>query len=470
MADSYDLVLVGTSFASSFFLHEYLARARASARVLALEWGRRRSQRENLETGRHSDFEFSDIAVNPHPLKRWTSNIAFGGNSNCWWACAPRMLPADFELRSRYGVGVDWPVTYDTLEPFYTRAEQIMAVSGPDNGSLFPRSAPYPQPPHRLSVPDELLRAANPGSFFVMPTARARVPTANRAACCASSRCNLCPVDAKFTIGNELAWLYEDPRVELRVNCKATHLDVVGGTATGVFFESQGEVQRVDADLVALGANALMNPVILLRSGFSHPWLGAGLSEQASTTATLYLDGVDNFQGSTSLTGHGYMLYDGPHRRQRAACLLEFSNVPRLRPEPGRWRQLVGVQLIYEDLPRQEDRVTVEPDGRPRTVFSRHSDYTQRAIDENERLLAEAVSALPIERIEYSRDVRGTENHIQGTTRMGLDPSVSIVDSQFVMHECRNVIVLGSGTFPTSAPANPTLTLCALSLRAASLL
>ncbi|MDH3200109.1 MAG: GMC family oxidoreductase [Myxococcales bacterium] len=471
MDNNYDLILVGSSFASSFFLLEYLRRFGPDRRVLVLEWGRRRSHQENIESRRHSDFDFEDIAHNPHPTKQWVSNIVFGGNSNCWWACTPRMLPSDFELNSKYGVGVDWPIGYDDLEPFYAKAEQIMSVSGPDDGSPFPRSTPYPQPPHRFSEPDRVLKQANPDTFFVMPTARARVATKNRPACCATSTCHLCPIDAKFTVQNELAWLYEDPRVELRLNAKVTHLELAAGVAKGVHYEKDGRTHRVAGDLIGLCANALMNPSILLRSGVSHPWVGGGLSEQVSNSAKIYLDNLDAFQGSTSLTGHGYMLYDGMHRRERAACLIEFSNKPVLRPEFGRWRQILPVKLIYEDLPKLEHKIDIDSgDGKPRTIFGRHSDYTQRAIDENRQLLARAVSALPVESIEYEGQVSRTEAHILGTARMGTDPSTSVVDPGLTMHSHRNVLVLGGSAFPTCAPANPTLTICALSLRAASML
>ena len=71
--------------------------------------------------------------------KPWLHSPIFGGGSNCWWGCTPRLLPNDFRLRSAYGVGADWPVQYDELEGFYQEAEEIMAVSGP-------REAPFPDP------------------------------------------------------------------------------------------------------------------------------------------------------------------------------------------------------------------------------------------------------------------------------------------------------------------------------------
>ncbi|RWE71949.1 MAG: GMC family oxidoreductase, partial [Mesorhizobium sp.] len=95
---------------------------------------------------------------------------------NCWFAQTPRFHPKDFRLKSLYGIGLDWPLSYDDLEPFYCTAEAIMSISGdPDMAAVMPRSGPFPQPPHRMSAPDRRMKAAQPGQHFVMPTARARI-------------------------------------------------------------------------------------------------------------------------------------------------------------------------------------------------------------------------------------------------------------------------------------------------------
>src|SRR4029077_8975305 len=128
---------------------------------------------------------------------------------------------------------------------------------------------------------------------------------------------------------------------------------------TAVVFDQGGERRQAAGELVGLGANALFNPSLLRRSGLAHPLLGAPLREQVSVSVVVHRDGLDNYQGSTSLTGHGYMLYDGEHRAERAACLVETSNVPLLRLERGRWRQRMEVKFIFEALPDEKNRVRV---------------------------------------------------------------------------------------------------------------
>lgn len=467
----FDLILVGSSFASSFFLYRYLQRARPSARVLVLERGQLREHAWQVTHHEELDQQARISYSGARSTKPWVFRLAFGGSSNCWWACTPRFLPEDLRLRSTYGVGRDWPVSYDDLEEYYCEAEEIMAVSGPDDGSPYPRSRPYPQPPHRLSDPDRLFKRRFPDAFFNQPTARpTRTLDSGRRRCCANGVCSRCPIDSKFTILNSLQHLYRlDPRVTLLTGATVTALDVANDRVAGVHYELAGVEHLARGELVGLGANALFNPFLLLRSGLTDGMAGQGLLEQVSVNVQVDLRAVDNFQGSTSITGSGYMLYSGDHRRDRAAALMESWNVPQLRDERGKWRQRIRLKFIYEDLPQPENRVTVgaDPAG-PEVEYVRHSSYAQRGLDALESDLSRVLDALPVERYRVVQsDVPSTEGHILGTTSMGDDPKTSVVDGHLIHHRVRNLVVLGGSVFPTISPANPTLTICALSLRAA---
>jgi choline dehydrogenase-like flavoprotein len=467
--DYFDLVLVGSGFASTFFLHRYLARTRHPVRVLVLERGEVREHRWQLAHRDQIEDEARGSVDVRQSSKRWTFRLAFGGSSNCWWACTPRFLPEDFRLRSTYGVGRDWPLTYDDLEEYYSAAEALMSVSGPDDGPPFPRSRPYPLPPHHFSDPDRLLKRRFPDAFFNQPTARpSRALESGRPRCCASGVCGRCPIDSKFTILNSLAGVYRDPRVTLTSGATVTALDVSNDRVRGVHFQHAGSRQSVRADLVGLGANALFNPFLLLRSGLADGNAGQGLLEQVSVNVMVDLDGIDNFQGSTSITGSGYMLYAGAHRRERAAALMESWNVPLLRDERGKWRRRLRLKFIFEDLPQLENQVVAADATRPAIHYARHSSYAQRGLDHLESDLSHVLEALPVERYQIVRpDALTTEGHILGTTVMGTDAADSVVDRDLVHHRVRNLLVLGGSVFPTISPANPTLTICALSLRAA---
>src|SRR5262249_60082866 len=126
--------------------------------------------------------------------------------------------------------------------------------------------------------------------------------------------------------------------------------------------------------------------------------------------------------------GHGYMLYaDEARRREKAACLIETWNVGLLRPDPGKWRQVLHLRLVIEDLP--EDGNRVELDGNmPRATFARHSDYALRAVRDLQGDLERVLSPLPLERLIIAPTIEPTESHILGTAVMGRDASASVVD------------------------------------------
>lgn len=466
----YDLAVVGSSFASSFFLYEYLKHAPANARVVVLERGALWSHDRQISERSNSPFDTDSqyTAVGAHS-KAWNFSIGFGGGSNCWWGNTPRLMPADFEMRSRFGQAEDWPFGYDALEPYYEEAEAIMSIAGPRDGSPYPKSGPYPSPPHLQTRPEELLRALDPTKFFEMPTARASTPLDSRAACCGNGVCHLCPMDAKFTILNGLAAPYADPRVTVALGAEVDSVIVEGGAATGVAFRRGAQELSVRADFVALGANAIFNPAILLKSGLKHPLIGKRIHEQIGLRGEVLMDGVPSFQGSTSVTGLAYHLYDDEaRRRDLAACLIETWNVGLYRADPGKLTHVLPIRMVFDDLPRDENRVIAAPGetGAPRVHFDGHSDYALRALARAQEDAEKVFSGLPIEGVRMRRAPEPTEAHIMGTAPMGKTAEDSVVDHSCLLHEHRNVAVLGGSAFPTGSPANPSLTIAALSLRA----
>ncbi|CAN5780856.1 GMC family oxidoreductase [soil metagenome] len=472
-SDSYDLVVVGTGFASSFFLKKYLSKASRTTKVLVLERGYLYPHTERVKKLRGEETPFdslnskpNDTFINRNPEKPWVFQPAFGGGSNCWYGCTPRFLPSDFRMQSLYGIGHDWPVQYEDLDSYYSEVEEIMSISGPEE-TPFPKKSKYPQPPHLFTAVDKILQEKYGNLYISQPTARSRVATAGRGVCCASAVCHVCPVNAKFTIENSNIGVYEDDRVELIMGAQVSRLELNDKVARKAHFIKDGQEHQVSAEVFALGANSIFNAHILLNSGDKNPFTGKGLGEQLGLQVHVYLEDLQCVGGSTWVNANGYMLYDGDHRREYAACLMESSNAPFFRSEAGKMRNMASFRMIFEDLPEEKNYVAPTSDNmKPEVHFKGPSAYTLKGVENMKRKLPEILSCLPVEKIIYE-DNFSTEAHILGTTRMSSTPDNGVVDRHLIHHQYRNLFVFGGGSFTTFTPANPNLNLSALSLYAA---
>lgn len=425
-----------------------------------------------LRTKKNSSIPYQSTFRTDETRKPWNFTIGLGGGTNCWFAQTPRFHPSDFKLRSQYGVAQDWPLDYADLEPYYVAAENKMSVAGaPEMGEIMGRSAPFPQPAHKLSSVDRIMRKAQPEFHFPIATARASVANAERPPCCATARCNLCPVDAKFTFENGFSNLRNLPNVEFRLDSEVTLLDTANSVVKAAFYRKGGVEHRVAGDLFVLGANAIHSPAILLRSGIEHPLTGVGIHEQVGYGLEVLLNGVDNLDGGTITTALNFSLYDGAFRKDYGGALIFFDNrwPYGLRKEFGRWRQLAPLVVVVEDLPQQSNRVTLDSDGMPKVIHPSVSEYAKRGVKESLARLEQVLSPLPVERVDF-KGMRGTESHIQGSLRMGSDSATSVIDAAQIHHVCRNLVVVGSSVFPSGPCCNPSLSVAALSLRSANLI
>ncbi len=472
--ENFDLIIVGTGFASSFFLKKYLEKSPSDKRVLVLERGILYSFKERIKSARGEFSEVGEKSIktkntftNTNQDKVWMFEPNFGGSSNCWTGCTPRFLPNDFKIKSLYGVGQDWPITYEDIEPYYAEAEGVMMIGGPEI-TPFPRSSPYPLPPQKLSTFDKLIQNKYKELFISQPTARATIPIGRRSGCCTSAVSGICPVNSRFTVENTLDYLYTDPRVMIRYGAQVHHLIAENDKINGVVYMQEGKDIEVKGEVVALGANAIFNAHILLNSGDTNPKTGKGLCEQRGTFAYLYFRDMDNVGGSSIITANGYMLYDGNHRREESACIIESSNIPFVRNEPGKWRKMARLKFIFEDIPDDSNQVALSDDYlKPKVQYNNHTPYVDKAMKNLEGNINRIFSFLPVERIEMDGYFQKSEFHICSTVRMSGSKEEGVVDKHLIHHQYRNLFVLGSGVYPSITPANPTLTLSALSLMTA---
>jgi glucose dehydrogenase len=259
-----------------------------------------------------------------------------------WSECsAPSSVPNDFRLKSLYGQAVDWPLTYEELEPFYGRAEQEIGVAGDTADDLgAPRSGGYPMPPIPQTYLDKTFARALEGSEFqVRPTPQGRLSQdqSDRPACCGNSSCiPVCPVQAKYDATIHLDRATKAGAV-LFPETTAVLVEIgADRQVTGVRFKRRdGSEGRATGRVYVLAAHAIETPRLLLNSVSAEAPNGvANSSDQVGrnlmdhpTQLSWALAGspVYPYRGPLSISGTE-SLRDGEFRAQRGAFRIEIGN------------------------------------------------------------------------------------------------------------------------------------------------
>ncbi len=476
--DELDVAVVGSGFAGLLVARELV---RAGRRVTVFERGGRRSHREQLETGEHevdgqgAHHNHEDAEGSDYP---WNYTYGVGGSSLHWTGVTPRLVRADFELRSRYGVGRDWPLSYDELVPYYEEAEHVLSVAG--------EGAPLPA--HPLSPVDELV-APLLSPFAPLPQARTSRRVGGRSACCGATTCELCPVDARFSMLHVLdAGLGESPELELRDETVVARLRHRAGRVTAIeTLDRAGEPRVVRARVVVLAANGIENPAILLRSGLDGPDVGRWLFDHGHRVLELEVDRpVPHGRGAALTTGISHAYRDGDWRSERGSQLVipfnpgsDFESMliddvvaglsggrARARARRRFERRLV-LDTVGEDLPQPERRIELasrkDEFGLPlnRVAYPADGEYITRGRRFMYADLERRLRPLGARIVATLR--RGEGSHSLGTCHMAARGGV--VDADQRHHGLENLFITGGSAFPSYSPHHPTLTICALAIR-----
>jgi len=423
-----------------------------------------------------------------------------GGTTWHWLGTSLRLQPNDFRLHEKYGVGVDWPISYDDLEPWYGRAEKEVGVAGIDSPDLgAPRSTPYPMPPIPQSYLDMQWEpaAAKIGLRVVStPQARNSVARANRPACCGNNNCiPICPIGAKYDGAVHVA---EAEKLGVRVlSSSVVHrVAVAPHKVTVRYLRPDRSEGVVTGKAVVLAAHAIETPKLMLMSdGLGNRYGNVGrylMDHPTQLSWALANNPVYPYRGPLSTSGIE-MLRDGPFRAKRAAFRIEIGNDGWSWPEGDQTVQAqafaetgeigaygltalgnlferhVRLASLTEPVPEASNRVTLSTEkdalGIPRPeIHYRTGSYAEAGLAEARATHERLFNALGASNIQHWPGPQGA-GHIMGTCRMGADPKRSVVDKDLRVHGYRNCFVVGSAVWPTVGTANPTLTLAALSLR-----
>jgi choline dehydrogenase-like flavoprotein len=442
-----------------------------------------------------------------------------GGGSVHFTANYWRFHESDFRERTLYGdvAGAslsDWPISYHDLEPYYTKAEYELGISGLAGANPFeaPRSKPYPLPPMPVKSSGVLFERATRKMGlhpFPAPVAVLSQPYMGRAACVHCGFCESfgCEMQAKSsTLVSVIPIAEQTGRCEIRPNSYVRQIEVNdGGRVTGaVYFDQNHEEIFQRAKAVVLCANGVESAKLLSLSksrqfpdglANSSGMVGTHLMWDLGLVAEGLFEHPANEYKSIQVTRliHDYYRCD-PKRGFYGGGGIDarFDFYPAgfalvgLPPDTPKWglefkktfghyyTRTISLLSHTSSLSVETNTVTLDPEvkdawGLPgvRITYSPHPDdvKTQAWIMRRQREILDAMGAKKI--WGDLDDAVSTSRHLMGTCRMGNDPRKSVVNSYGRSHDVPNLFIVDGSNFVTSARQQPTATIQALAYRAA---
>lgn len=459
---------------------------------------------------RSDDIDFYYIQTGPDKFKS-TYLRQVGGTTWHWLGTSLRLVPDDFRLATRFGRGVDWPIDYAMLEPWYDAAEREIGVAGDsatDLGSS--RGSPYPMPEIPQTFLDRTIAKAFEGTPYQVrstPQGRNSVVRDDRPPCCGNNSCiPICPIQAKYDATVHVARA-EKGGAKLVPQAIVHRIEVArdGRIAAVRYKRPDGSDHRVSAKTYVLAAHAIEIPKLLLMShGVDAPHGVANSSDQVGRNLmdhpvqlswALGKDPVFPYRGPLSTSGVENTRA-GDWRATRPSFRIEIGNdgwswptgaptsdaqelaAQGLRGDAlkkalyDRTARQIRFGTLTEQLPDAANRITPDPVKRDRLgiprprIAYRIDDYTKAGLAEARTIHEAAFKRLGATGISHKTDAHFQgAGHVMGTARMGHDGRSAVVDATLRAFDHSNLFIEGSAVFPTCGAANPTLTIAALALR-----
>lgn len=444
------------------------------------------------------------------------SAACVGSGTVSYGAMAWRFMPEDFRMKTVYGEVTgstldDWPITYEDLEPYYTKAEWEIGVSGDEtNPFAGKRSRPYPMPPFELNREGKVLSEAckrlglHP---FPIPMLRNSVSYNGRPRCIRNRTCcgYACPVDAKNGTQNTVIPIaMKTGNCIVKTGCIVAEINVDDhGRATGVsYFDATGKGHVQTADVIIVAGAATETARLLLNSksklhphgaGNNNDWVGRNLQAHAYVGAYGLFD-----YDILDLVGPGATMaicdfnHHNPGVIGGGLLANEFFQLPYafsgFRP-PGeaRWGKehkdfqrknyyrIARLLGPIQEMPGFESRVMVSPAvkdywGIPVAALSGHRhpmdiEGCKFLVSKAEEILIEAGATRTWTSIPGIGNYPSGGQHQAGTCRMGKDPKTSVVNADCQVHDIDNLFIADGSVLVTNGGFNPVLTIMAIAYK-----
>ncbi len=507
MPEHYDVIIIGTGAGGGTLAHTL---APSGKRILLLERGPfLPREMDNWDP----DAVFVDGKYISPDTWYDSSGTAFqpqvhyfvGGATKLYGAALYRLRPEDFgEIRHVDGPSPAWPLSYGDFEPWYTKAEWLYQVHGSrgDDPTEGPSSRPYPWPPvshePRLQEICDALKAKGyhpysaPVGILLDESERAR-STCIRCAWCDGYPCLVHAKSDADVIA--VRPILGEPNVSLLVNAEVVRLDTdpAGRTVNGVEVQRGGAREVYSADIVAVCAGASNSAKILLLSASDrHPkglangsdLVGRNYMYHNSKAVAAFCKEPNDTVFQKTLGINDFYLAAGERpwplgniqmigKSNAGAMKGEEPKLTKLAP---RWsleeaaNHAVDWWLTTEDLPRPDNRVTVDGDGHIHLAYASTNDKEADGLyDELKTVLNHVGMAqhhvLDKNYYMYMSIPLAGVAHQAGTCRFGTDPATSVLDVNCKAHQVDNLYVVDTSFFPSIGAVNPALTAMANAIR-----
>ena len=504
---SYDVIVIGSGAGGGTLVRHL---APTGKRILLLERG-------DWLTREPQNWQASDVFVDGRYVSPdtwyYSDGSAFqpqvhyfvGGATKLYGAALYRLRKEDFgELQHHDGVSPAWPISYDEMEPYYTKAEQLYQVHGArgEDPTEPPASAPYPFPavshePRIQQLSDDLA-AAGLHPFHAPCGVLLSEDNVPFSRCVRCNNCDgfPCLVHAKSdaeVISVRPALEYDN--VTLLTNAEAVRLETssAGTAVTEVVVNHDGERESYEADIVVVSCGAANSAKLLLGSATAaHPAGLANASDQVgrnymfhNSQAVLALSREENptvFQKTLGVNDFYFASKDYPFPMGNIQ-MVGKSQAPMFRGEkPGETKfapswtlhdvasHAVDFWLSTEDLPKQGNRVTVRPDGSIAISYSASNEEPKKRLYHQLRSMLGHLGMHHDHLLGHHAYLKNEipvagVAHQAGTCRFGDNPATSVLDRNCRAHEVDNLYIVDTSFFPSIGAVNPALTAMANALR-----
>jgi len=428
-----------------------------------------------------------------------------GGATKLYGAALYRLRREDFgEMRHHDGISPAWPISYDDLEIYYTQAEHLYGVHGArgEDPTEPPASAPYRYPPvshePRIQQLSDDLAAAGLHPFHAPCGILLNEPNMAYSACVRCGTCDGFPCLVHAKADAEVLAVrpaLEHPNVTLLTHAEAVRIETTpsGRAATEVVVEHEGHLERYAGDIIVIACGAANSAKLLLNSANDrHPNGLANASDQVgrnymfhASQAVLALSREENPTVFQKTLGVNDFYFRGPDFDypmgniqmigKSQADMFRGEKPIETRLAPG-WalrdvaRHAVDFWLSTEDLPRADNRVTVNSDGNIRLEYAPSNPTAAKRLYHQFKSMLGSLGMHPehlIHRFAYLKSdipIAGVA-HQAGTCRFGDDPTTSVLDRDCRAHDLDNLYVVDTSCFPSIGAVNPALTAMANALR-----